>query len=70
MDVKQAKQLIRGPMVAVATPFKQNLELDKDALQHNIRFMVDRGIKRGRGVLWWAAPAASSRPSVARSARK
>jgi len=51
MNVAQAKQLIRGPMVAVATPFKENYDLDADALRHNIRLMIDRGLKNGRGVL-------------------
>jgi len=51
MNVAQAKQLIRGPMIAVATPFKENFDLDTDALRHNIRLMIDRGIVRGRGVL-------------------
>jgi dihydrodipicolinate synthase/N-acetylneuraminate lyase len=51
MNVQQAKQLIRGPMVAVATPFKDNYELDVDALRHNVRFMIDHGIVRGRGNL-------------------
>ncbi len=51
MNVTQAKQVIRGPMIAVATPFKDNYDLDTDALRHNVRLMIDRGIKRGRGVL-------------------
>jgi 4-hydroxy-tetrahydrodipicolinate synthase len=51
MNVEQAKKLIRGPMVAVATPFKDNYELDTDGLRRNIRYMIDNGVKRGRGVL-------------------
>lgn len=51
MNVAEAKQLIRGPMIAVATPFKENLDLDTDALRHNVRLMIDRGIVKGRGVL-------------------
>ena len=40
-----------GPMVAVATPFKEDLSLDLDALTENIRFMVDAGVVTGKGTL-------------------
>ncbi|MCH8911362.1 MAG: dihydrodipicolinate synthase family protein [Chloroflexi bacterium] len=40
-----------GPMVAVATPFTEDYTLDLDALQDNIRFMIDRGVRTGQGSL-------------------
>ena len=55
IDVQQAKILFSGPMVAVATPFTPELELDLDALRSNIRFMVDLGVRQGQGVLLVAA---------------
>ena len=55
MDANEAKALFRGPMVSVATPFTSDYELDLDALRRNIRFMVDRGMATGRGVLLVAA---------------
>lgn len=55
MNVAEARNLFRGPMVSVATPFTPDLELDLDALQTNIRFMIDRGMKKGRGSLLVAA---------------
>ena len=55
MRVDEAKQLFRGPMVSVATPFTSSFELDLDALRSNIEFMVARGMKTGRGVLLVAA---------------
>jgi 4-hydroxy-tetrahydrodipicolinate synthase len=55
LNVQEAKALFRGPMVSVATPFTPDYELDLDALQTNIRFMVDRGMRTGRGVLLVAA---------------
>ena len=55
MDVQQAKATFRGPMISVATPFGPDFELDMNALQSNIRFMVDHGVKTGRGVLLVAA---------------
>ena len=40
-----------GPMVAVATPFTENFDLDLDAFQTNIRFMIDNGVRTGQGSL-------------------
>ena len=47
--------MFRGPMVSVATPFMPDLQLDLDALRSNIRFMIDQGMRTGRGVLLVAA---------------
>jgi len=55
MNIQQAKDTFRGPMVSVATPFTTDFELDLGTLHHNIRFMIDHGLKRGRGVLLVAA---------------
>ncbi len=38
-------------MVAVATPFKEDYSLDIDALQSNIRYMVENGVHTGQGSL-------------------
>ena len=51
MDPDRIHDWLRGPMVAVATPFKEDFELDLDALRDNIRFMIDRGVKTGQGSL-------------------
>jgi hypothetical protein len=55
MDVQQAKSVFRGPMISVATPLTLDYELDLEALRSNIRFMVDRGVRNGQGVLLVAA---------------
>ena len=55
MDVQQAKAMFRGPMISVATPFTPDYELDLEALRNNIRYMVDRGVRQGQGVLLVAA---------------
>lgn len=55
MNVQQAREAFRGPMVSVATPFAADGEVDLDRLGENIRFMVDGGVKRGQGVLLVAA---------------
>ena len=55
MDGQQARATFRGPMISVATPLRPDSTLDLDALQGNIRFMVERGVKTGQGVLLVAA---------------
>ncbi len=55
MNVDEAKATFRGPMISVATPFTEAFDLDLDALRVNIRRMVDRGVRRGQGVLLVAA---------------
>jgi 4-hydroxy-tetrahydrodipicolinate synthase len=55
MNVQEAKAIFQGPMVSVATPLTDDFELDLDALEGNIRFIVDKGMRTGRGVLLVAA---------------
>ncbi len=55
MDLQKAKATFRGPMVSVATPFTADFKLDLETLRRNIRFMIDHGIKNGRGSLLVAA---------------
>ena len=38
-------------MVAVASPFNEDYSLDLDALQTNIRYMVENGVHTGQGTL-------------------
>ena len=38
-------------MVAVATPFTEDYDLDLDLLQEDIRFMISHGVKTGQGSL-------------------
>ena len=51
MDRKSIHDWLRGPVVAVATPFKEDFSLDLAALQENIHFMIAGGVKTGDGVL-------------------
>lgn len=51
MEPDQMRSWLCGPMVAVATPFTEDYALDLDALQDNIRFMIDRGVRTGQGSL-------------------
>ena len=51
MEPDQMRSWLCGPMVAVTTPFTEDYTLDLDALQDNIRFMIDRGVRTGQGSL-------------------
>jgi dihydrodipicolinate synthase/N-acetylneuraminate lyase len=51
MNGEEAKATFRGPMVSVATPMTDDDQLDLDTLCENIQFMLDHGIRHGRGVL-------------------
>ena len=69
MDVQQAKSVFRGPMVSVATPLTPDFELDLPALRSNIRYMVERGVRQGQGVLLVAA-AGGEFPMLSMAERK
>ncbi len=69
MNIEVAKTTFCGPMVSVATPFTETFELDLDALRINIRRMIDRGVRRGQGVLLVAA-AAGEFPMMTMEERK
>lgn len=49
IDFEELKSKIRGPSVIMMAPFKDNFELDIEALQDNIQFIMDRGITNGQG---------------------
>jgi 4-hydroxy-tetrahydrodipicolinate synthase len=42
---------LRGPLVAVPTPFHDDFSLDLDGLRSNIEAMIVRGVRHGDGVL-------------------
>lgn len=68
MSVAETRSWLRGPVVAVATPFADDFELDLDGLRRNIEFMVERGVTAGQGVLL-VAGAAGEFPALTRSER-
>ena len=47
----QIHDWLRGPMVAVATPFHEDYSLNLDGLSSNIRLMTSRGVVTGAGSL-------------------
>jgi 4-hydroxy-tetrahydrodipicolinate synthase len=48
---KDLNDKIRGVVVVMITPFKEDYELDEDGLRRLTRFLIDSGIKEGKGVL-------------------
>jgi 4-hydroxy-tetrahydrodipicolinate synthase len=59
---------LRGPLVAMATPFDDDYALDLDGLRANVETMVHRGVRHGDGVLL-AAGAAGEFPALSRNER-
>jgi len=59
---------LRGPVVAVPTPFHDDYSLDLDGLGANLREIVGRGVTRGDGVLL-VAGAAGEFPALSREER-
>lgn len=51
MQISNLRDWLCGPMVAVPTPYKEDYSLDIDALQSNVRMMIDRGVDTGNGTL-------------------
>ncbi|MBM3933433.1 MAG: dihydrodipicolinate synthase family protein [SAR202 cluster bacterium] len=51
MDKKNLRGLLRGPMVAVPTPFKEDFSLDLATAKENIKFMINGGVVTGDGAL-------------------
>ncbi len=49
IDFEDLKGKIRGPSVIMMAPFKDNYELNIEALKENIRFIIDGGISTGKG---------------------
>ena len=50
-DIAAIKRTLRGPMIPVITNLNNDLSIDHAAIRENVRFVVDRGIVRGQGVL-------------------
>ncbi len=48
---KDLNDKIRGVVVVMITPFKEDYELDEDGLRRLTRFLIDSGIKEGKGIL-------------------
>ena len=49
--MKDIEKVLRGPVVTLVTPYKENLDVDVEGLKSNVRWIIDEGIKDGSGVL-------------------
>lgn len=69
MSFEEIKEQLRGPMVAMVTPFDSNFGLDLEGLKANTRYLIKNGIRNGRGVLL-SAGAGGEFPSMTNEERK
>jgi 4-hydroxy-tetrahydrodipicolinate synthase len=51
LEFKDLKDKVKGIVVVMTTPFRENYELDDDGLRRLTRFLINSGVKEGKGVL-------------------
>ena len=69
MNPAEAKRTICGPLIPVITHYRDDLSVDHDAIRENVRYVVDRGVETGSGVLL-AAGAGGDFPMLTLDERK
>ena len=69
MDLQEVKATLRGPMIPVITNLNDDLSIDHGAITANVRYVVERGITTGHGVLL-AAGAGGDFPMLTVAERK
>lgn len=69
MDFMKIKERLVGPAVSIATPMKDNFEIDLDGLEHNVNYLIKNGFVNGKGVIM-AVAAAGEAPSLTFEERK
>ncbi|MEM3787052.1 MAG: dihydrodipicolinate synthase family protein, partial [Nitrososphaeria archaeon] len=65
----KVKEKLVGPAVSIATPMKDNFEIDLDGLEYNVEYLIDNGFINGKGVIM-AVAAAGEAPSLTLEERK
>ncbi len=51
LKIDEAKQMFRGPMIAVITHLNEDLSIDHAAIRENINYVIEHGLQRGQGAL-------------------
>jgi 4-hydroxy-tetrahydrodipicolinate synthase len=69
MDFTKIKEKLVGPAVAIATPMKDNFEIDFDGLAYNVKYLIKSGFVNGNGVIM-AVTTAGEAPSLTFEERK
>lgn len=69
MNVEQAKQTLRGPMIPVITNLKDDCSIDHESIIANVHHVIEHGIGTGHGVLL-AAGAGGDFPMLTLDERK
>ena len=67
--VEQVRRVLRGPTLPIITVFKDDLSLDLDATQDNVRFLTEGGVVTGKGTML-AAGAGGDFPMLSVQERK
>lgn len=69
MNITDVKQTLCGPMIPIITNLKDDLTIDHAAIRENVRYVVERGVVKGDGVLL-AAGAGGDFPMLTVQERK
>ena len=69
MTPADAKRTICGPLIPLITHYRDDLSVDHDAVRENVRYVVERGVRTGSGVLL-AAGAGGDFPMLTLDERK
>ena len=69
MQISEVKQTLCGPMIPVITNLNDDMSIDHGAITENVRYVVERGIATGHGVLL-AAGAGGDFPMLTVAERK
>ncbi|MBC7190392.1 4-hydroxy-tetrahydrodipicolinate synthase [Candidatus Aerophobetes bacterium] len=51
MEKEKLKKVLRGVCVVIVTPFDSELKVDTESLKRIVRFIINNGIKEGRGII-------------------
>jgi len=68
-NIEQVKAIVRGPMLPVITSFRDDLSLDVDTIQDNVRFLIKGGLVTGKGTML-ATGAGGDFPMLSEEERK
>ena len=69
MSFEEYKKELVGPYIPLITPFKEDYKLDLEGLRENVRFLMNSGVKRGKGT-FLVAGAGGEFPTLSLDERK
>jgi len=51
MEIERLRKVLKGVCAVMVTPFDEELKVDIDSLRRQVRFLINNGIREGRGVI-------------------